>query len=297
MPVAGSVLPYFGAKRTLAPQIVERFPGHTTFLSPFCGSLAEIFAKPRARLEIASDLNPFVVNLLRVLGNPDASFAVWSFTEMLVVSEDLFAESARMISTLLVSQEFLSGVSDNTLIRETSIKAAIDYLVCSWQGPSGLAGTTAPPRFARRRSASGGTTVTRWINAVASIPAWHDRLREVEFRRCDWRQAIDSVVDEAGTLIYCDPPYLPETRSDGQYLYDFAPISHFDLAERLNAISRASVFVSYRRHPSLAALYPYDKWQHVPLIANASLRSTSADGSPVEDAAEVLIVRRRDVDF
>ena len=49
------VLWYAGAKWTLAPWIIAHMPPHATYVEPFCGSCAVLFAKPRAAHELVSD--------------------------------------------------------------------------------------------------------------------------------------------------------------------------------------------------------------------------------------------------
>ncbi len=43
----GSLLPYYGCKRTLAPQIIEQLGDHRIYWEPFCGSCSVLFTKPR----------------------------------------------------------------------------------------------------------------------------------------------------------------------------------------------------------------------------------------------------------
>lgn len=68
--VSGVVRPmlrYPGGKTRLAPWIVSHFPPHQTFVEPFAGSAAVLFAKPRSKVEVLNDLDDRVTTLFRVV--------------------------------------------------------------------------------------------------------------------------------------------------------------------------------------------------------------------------------------
>jgi DNA adenine methylase len=70
MPTITSLVPWFGAKRTLAPRIVRELGPHRVYWEPFCGSCAVLLAKPRASMETVNELHGDLVNLARVVAHP-----------------------------------------------------------------------------------------------------------------------------------------------------------------------------------------------------------------------------------
>ncbi len=58
---------YFGGKSRLAPWIASLLPTHRTYVEPYFGSGAVLFAKPPSHTEIVNDLDGEIVNFFRVL--------------------------------------------------------------------------------------------------------------------------------------------------------------------------------------------------------------------------------------
>ena len=62
-----AIAPWFGGKRTMAPDIVAQLGKHTQYFEPFCGSMAVLFGKPRSMHETVNDLHGDLINLALVL--------------------------------------------------------------------------------------------------------------------------------------------------------------------------------------------------------------------------------------
>lgn len=140
-----------------------------------------------------------------------------------------------------------------------------------------------------RWTAGGGSGPTRFRNAVESIPAWHDRLRNVVILRKDMFDVVSKVEDAEGVAIYCDPPYLPETMSgDSRYLHDFDEADHCRLANALRRFERARVVLSYYDSLKLAELYP--GWNKIDCSRHKHLHVQNKRGMGRKAAPEVLLV-------
>lgn len=276
--ILSAIAPWFGSKRTLAPEIVKHFGPHDTYYEPFCGSCAVLFAKPPSRLEVASDKHSDVINLLKCLREEKQARAIWEFVERMPVSETMFAEA---------SERMKSPIEDEYYCDQFR---AIDFLVVSWQGPSGLAGTKNKPRFAKRNTASGGSTAARWRNVGQSIPAWHERLRNVEFRNMDAFEIIEDIPDREGVLVYIDSPYADGSRKGGEYVFDFEPEQHRQLAAMLQRFQYAQVIVSYYACQEIDELYP--TFVRHDLTAARKLNNTAGGETSTVDAGECLYVNR-----
>jgi len=241
----GAIAPWFGGKRTLARTIVGEFGPHRAYWEPFCGSMAVLFAKPASQQETVCDLHGPVTNLARMLANEESAL-------------DLYKRAAVTLSCEALYYESLEWLESNP--GATGIVAAYHFLVVSWQGRNGTAGTrrtTYAP--SRRYTPGGGSTAGRWRSAVESIPWWHDRLRNVLVLNADGFKVLPEIADEDGVVVYADPPYLASTRADGGgsvYQHDFRDEDHERLAEQLCRFRRSRVVVSYYESPRIRELYP-----------------------------------------
>ena len=88
---------------------------------------------------------------------------------------------------------------------------AVAFFIDARQSRSGLMkGFTPLTRNRTRRQMNGNAS--EWLGAVEGLPAVHARLRRVVIENLP---ALDLIrrEDTPGTLFYCDPPYLPQTRT------------------------------------------------------------------------------------
>lgn len=272
-----ALAPWFGSKRTLAPEIVRDLGPHRVYWEPFCGSLAVLFAKPPCAMETANDLHGDLVNLARVLKGEDTALCLYGRVARLVFHEDLFHEAAERVRAR--GQVPAPAAAD--------VDRAEDYLVCSWFGRNGVVGTSSyNANFCRRFTANGGHTATRWRGVVESIPAWHERLRNVTCLNADAFELLGRIDDADGTAIYADPPYLVK---GAKYVHDLDADGHARLAEALGRFKRTRVVVSYYAHPRLAELYP--GWRCREIVVTRSLVNQGArDKGGATKATEVLLV-------
>jgi len=150
----------------------------------------------------------------------------------------------------------------------------------------------------------------RFRNAADSIPAWHERLRNVVILRRDAFSIIDRFEDDPGTAIYADPPYAAETRDNltesgksaggggGTYLHEFSHHrgdglfgegdEHARLARALRAYKRARIVVSAYECPRYRELYR--GWTFVQHTRQKHLHAQNGRGARPKDAPEILII-------
>lgn len=276
----GALAPWFGGKRTLAPEIIRELGPHSSFWEPMVGGFALILNKPRASHETVNDLHGDVINLARVVQDDDAGPWLFERLQRTVLAEPFLAECDWQVRYSEPPDTVDPG-------------RAYAFFVSSWGGRNGECGLEKSERgrtVAVRWSASGGAAGVRFKAAVDSIPAWWERLRSVLILRRDAFEVIEQIKDDAKTAIYLDPPYLE--KSD-RYLHDFEnnggnglmPDDHQRLADSLSRFRRARVVVSYYAHPRLAALYP--GWT---VIDCSRAKNLSGQSGGASVAPEVLIV-------
>src|SRR4029077_2189705 len=91
---------------------------------------------------------------------------------------------------------------------------AYHYFIASWMGRNGVAGTERVNyQIATRWTKGGGSGPLRFRNAVDSIPAWCNRLHNVQILRRDLFELLPKIEDGAGVALYVYPPYFPDTVS------------------------------------------------------------------------------------
>ena len=272
----GALAPWFGAKRTLASRIIAEFGEHSCYWEPMCGSCAVMLAKAPVSTETVNDLHGDVTSLAMTLADPDDAL-------------ELYRELAGVIpceATWLAGRKYLSGIEQGRTLPD--VMRAKHFLVASWLARNGYGGCDEwASSFAVRFSTTGGGGAGRWRAVVQSIPAWHQRLCNVTILNRDCFELIERIGDDAGTVIYVDPPYVHEGH---RYDHKFAPTDHKRLADALARFRRARVVVSYYDHDCLD--YLYAGWTKVQLPTPKFLeKSGQRDASgTVTTAPEVLLI-------
>jgi DNA adenine methylase len=270
----GALSPWYGSKRTLAATIVAHLGEHRTYWEPFCGSMAVLLAKPRATMETVNDLHGDLVNMAKVIQCPAEGPRLYRRLRRVLFAQKLLEDSKAVID----GQPLVPGPD-----------RAFHFFIYSWFGRNGVVGSKGGVNFCVRYTSNGGQPATRWEAAVASIPAWRERLRGVTILSAqDGITVCERIEDKNGTVIYSDPPYLVKGE---QYVHDFNTANHERLAAALCLFRRTRCVVSYYDHPDLARLYP--DWQKVPCdVTKAMVSMGQRDGGGAVKAPEVLLVNR-----
>lgn len=277
-PEIGAVVPYFGGKRNLAPEIVAEVGPHRSWWELCCGSLAVTLAKPKAAMETVVDKHGHVHNLVEVVKNPTLGPKLYRRLRREVMDDRLFADAR---ATLSVIQP-----SDAPLLH------AHAYFVVSWMGRNGMAGTRdSNTTYSARYTHNGGHAAKRFAAAVDSIPAWRRRLREVTFLGKDVFEVAPKIEDDEGVGVFADPPYIEE---GDRYLHAFSAEDHARFAEEMGRFRKARVVLTYYDHPRLRELYPPledgGRWTHRRIEVSKSLASAGSRGETDVRATEVLVM-------
>lgn len=273
-----ALVPAAGGKRNLAEEIVCLFPKHRVFWDLFCLSLSVTFAKEPCMMETGVDLNGDLTNLARVLQIEDLAMQLYARTARTLMSEALFRDAAARFK----ARGYAEGEQDPSLER------AYDYLLCSWLGCNGVAGTESYNQgFCVRYTANGGHGAKRWRSVIESIPAWHWRLMNVTILCRDVFKILERIPDADDTVLYADPPYFEK---GFKYVHDFAPEDHDRLANLLRRFRKAHIVLSYYDHPKLDELYP--DWAKHKIEVSKALSHQGARTSKDTRAVEVLLVNQ-----
>jgi DNA adenine methylase len=236
---------YFGAKGRLGPWIASLLPAHRTYVEPFAGSAAVLFAKPPSPTEVLSDADGDLVCLFRVLRDrsPELARAL------------RYTPYAR--AELRAADLATPGLGE--LERARRVFVRLNMTVGMTLRRSG---------FAAAYNTNGHDRAHKFAGLVDHLPAAAGRLRRVILED---RPALEVIAKygAANAVIYCDPPYLEATRSAGtkrrgaDYHIEYATeAEHRALARALHA-TPAAVLISGYPSPLYHELYDQAGWWRV----------------------------------
>lgn len=221
------VLRYHGGKWKLAPWLLNFFPPHRIYVEPCGGGASLLMRKVRSVTEIYNDLDAEIVNVFRVLRDRAQA-----------------AELARLLAlTPYARDEFYAAYEPC----DEPIERARRIVVRSQMGQGSLAATRAA-RSGFNARLNGHQGLATQAGVMKRLP---DELEQFTERLAgviiENRPALNVICqyDRPDALIYCDPPYLPETRSAGSrgYRHEMTAADHEALIARLRA-AQAMVIVS-----------------------------------------------------
>lgn len=215
---------WHGGKYYLAPKIVPHFGPHQTYVEPFGGSASVLLNKPRSPVEVYNDLDTRITRLFRVLRDHADEFR------------------RRVALTPYSEAEFAAAASP---AGDDIEQARRDFV--RWR--QSLGGRGDAFSFTLHRVRRGMADVVSGYQSMIDdeLPRIVERLRSVQFVN---RPAIDVIRtwDGEQTLFYCDPPYVPSSRSAGSrdvYACEMTDQDHRDLAAVLNAVRGRVVLSGY----------------------------------------------------
>lgn len=215
---------WHGGKHYLASRIIDLFADHSTYVEPFGGAASVLLKKTPAPVEVYNDLDSRITRLFRVL-------------------RDHGDEFRRRVSLTPYSEVEFDG-ADESCDDEVEM-ARRDFV--RWRLSLGGRGDSFSYTLHRVRRGM-ADVVSGYLSMIdEQLPAIVERLRTVQIV-C--RPAVDVIRtwDSPDTLHYCDPPYLPETRSEGTrdvYDHEMSEEDHRELADVLRSCKGKVVLSGY----------------------------------------------------
>ncbi|KEQ05720.1 DNA adenine methylase [Pseudorhizobium pelagicum] len=249
------VLRYLGGKWRLAPWIISHFPAHRLYVEPFGGAASVLLRKPRSMGECYNDLDGEVVNLFRVLRDTSSA-----------------SELRRLIDLTPFSREEYDAAFDPT---EEPIERARRLVVRSYMGHGSSSAISQKSTGFRASMVNRGGALPagEWPTLPGALQAVTDRMQGVLIENRPAFQIIDRY-DEAEALIYLDPPYVPDTRSQKRrsgaqyhaYKHELTDEQHIQLLDRIVSCRAAVVLSGY---PSETYDQHLTGWERVEVAAHA----------------------------
>lgn len=224
------VFGWYGGKFSHLDWLLPLLPSAHHYCEPFSGSAAVLLNKEPSPVETYNDIDGEVVNFFRAL-------------------RDDFEALQRVISlTPFSREEFYRAIASNPR-DATDLERARRFYIRARQTRTGLAQTATLGRWANCKNTSRAGmsgVVSRWLGGVDALSDIAARLVRVQIEN---RPALEVIrlYDGPGTLFYCDPPYLHDTRGDSKaYGFEMIEQEHVALAEALRACDGKVAISGYR---------------------------------------------------
>jgi DNA adenine methylase len=220
----------------LAQWIVGHMPPHQTYVEPYAGGLAVLLWKdPEGVNEVVNDLSMDLTNFWRVVQQPDS-----------------FAQFVRVVDAIPFSEAEWRDAGER-LRRCTDadpVARAIWFFTFSRMSLAGRSNCFASITKNRTRRGQ-NEQCAAWRGCVEGLPAVHERLMRVNILNRDGVTVVEQF-DLPDAAIYCDPPYLDETRaSPVVYAFEMSRRDHLRLLDTLRQC-KAKVLLSGYDSPMYA---------------------------------------------
>lgn len=197
---------------------------YTAYVEPYGGSGVVLLTLvcPERHLEtiVYNDADAQIVNLMRALQSPVRFHALWH----------------RLRYTLYAAHSIRDAL--DTQHDE-------DLFILHNMGMGGMR-AEAESSFGRGfvTGAQIAATVSSHLGKRGLLPLCHMRLQRV---RIHCANALDIIrqYDSPTTLLYCDPPYHPETRRAGEYTIEADVIHHWELLDTLLRVQGGVILSGY----------------------------------------------------
>jgi len=200
------------------------------YAEPYCGSAALFFAKRPHPIEALNDSDQRLVNLFRVLQDPEMSSRL----------------RHRLRYTLYARAEFERALEILKQEDADPVNLAWALFVARNQSFSGSMKVWG--RELTHSVYGVAENVKRWLLRVALLRKWHQRLRMAQIDCVDALEFIDRW-DTEKTFFYIDPPYHPDTWNVGSACIRVADREHHRrLVQRLLDLKGLAVVSGYY-HP------------------------------------------------
>lgn len=206
-----AIMKYPGSKWSLADWIINFFPEHHNYLEPFFGSGAVLFNKPRSNIETVNDLDGEVVNLFEC------------------IKEDPERLARSIYFTPYARQIYEDAYRNKP---EDRFERALNFYI---RLNMGHGFRTNGEKVGWKNDVQGRERAyasQNWCHLPEMIMQAAERLRGVQI---DNRPALELIprFNFENVLIYCDPPYMLETRHGKQYRCEMDNQDHEALLDAL----------------------------------------------------------------
>lgn len=217
---------YHGGKYRFADWIISNFPKHKTYVEPFGGGASVLISKLPSQIEVYNDIDEEVVNLFRVLRNPEQRQQL----EQLVYL------------TPFARQEFVEAYEYS----DCPLEKARRLIVRAQMGFGSAGATRGNTGFRRMGGRQKNYEIQIWDKYPNRLASIAERLKDVLIENHEASKIID-YYDDKDTLFFIDPPYVRSTRTANMnaYQYEMDDDAHKSLLDRLKDVEGFVVLSGY----------------------------------------------------
>ena len=213
----------------MTKKLIPLVPKHRIYVEVFGGVASLLLAKEPSLVEVYNDIDAGLVNLFRVIRDPD-----------------LFTEFHRRVQLIPYSRGEFNRYRElwwSGRGLDDPVENAVAFFVLARQNFRGLFGDSWGMSVS---SSSRGmaSTVSSWLSAIDLLPAVAERFLRVQIECLDWRRILP-LYDTEETFFYLDPPYLAATRKGGQYTHELTESDHEDLVDALLDLKGKALLSGY----------------------------------------------------
>lgn len=227
LPYNHTAISYHGGKNRIATMIVSLMPPHMRYLETHFGGGSIFFAKPPAPYEVVNDLDRQVTTFFQCLRDQPS---------------DLIAQ---LWATPYSREEFVTALQEADNL--STLEAARAFFIRHNQGFSGKASSEGDWGVSQVVSRGMASQPAKWQTKITLLAGAADRLRNTMIEHQDFAQVIARYATRE-TLIYSDPPYLPETRTGdgkGDYRHEMTKDEHIRLLDVLTGVDAMVMLSGY----------------------------------------------------
>jgi DNA adenine methylase len=239
-----SPIRYFGGKGNMVAKLLKLIPSHRTYVEVFGGGASLLFAKQPSPVEVYNDIDNDLVNLFRVIRDPNT-----------------FQEFQRLVNLTPYSRDEYYYCKDTLNDSKDNLERAYKYFIISRQSFSGMQGTSWSYSITTSRK-NMSNHISGYLSTIAMLPQIADRLLHVQIEHDDFRKIIPRY-DTPETLFYLDPPYMPDIRRNGSYKHEMTTQDHEDLLKLIINIKGKVMLSGYNNDLYKSYLDDRDGWHRI----------------------------------
>jgi len=227
-----SPIAWYGGKAYYAEWLIERFPDHRVYVEPFGGAANVLLRKPKSEVEVYNDVDDRVVNLFRVVRDPEQFERLRMLLDLTPYARGEFADLLELPPT------------------DDPVEKARRFFAICRQARGGMGMSKLSKNcwaYSRRTRRDMAEPVSKYLSAIDGLEDVAARLRTVMIES---RPAIELIprYDGEDSFFYLDPPYMPETRHGNKaatYAHEMTVDDHAALLDALLQIQGKAMLSGY----------------------------------------------------
>jgi DNA adenine methylase len=214
-----------GGKYYLSKFIISNFPEdyeNLTYLEPYVGGGSVILNKKKSKLEIINDIDSFMIDIYKALRDEPKEFV------------------KRLSHVKYCEETFNKALKKDAF--EDYMESATNEFILRRMSRGGLRKAFA---WSNRLRGGNPGDVNAWKTALKLLPELSNRIQNVFILNKNAIDVINTFNNEE-TFLYCDPPYLLETRTSKKiYSSELSTEDHIELSHMLNNFKGKAMISGY----------------------------------------------------